>query len=170
MQAKPMDWAEMPYFLAVAREGSLRLAAESLGVSHGTVDRHIHSLEAACKTCLFQRTTQGMVLTTAGEALVPAATKAETLIMGARNTLPSMTASAAGRVRFAMPSWIAYPIIAPRVRKFRALYPDIDLEIMVIDPEAARHGITLAEGSEAQLTDVRSQPLAAAPPSLTIEG
>ena len=32
MQAKPMDWAEMPYFLAVAREGSLRLAAESLGV------------------------------------------------------------------------------------------------------------------------------------------
>ena len=131
MQAKPMDWGEMPYFLAVAREGSLRLAAESLGVSHGTVDRHIHSLEAACKTCLFQRTTQGMVLTTAGEALVPAATEAETLIMGARNTLPSMTASAAGRVRFAMPSWIAYPIIAPRVHKFRELYPDIDLEIMV---------------------------------------
>jgi len=131
MHASPMDWTEMPYFLAVARNGSLRLAAESLGVSHGTVDRHIQSLEVASKCQLFVRSPNGMVLTASGEALLPAAEQAETMIIGARNTLASIDTSASGRVRFAMPSWIAYPIIAPRIRRFRALYPDIDLEIMI---------------------------------------
>lgn len=131
MHASPMDWTEMPYFLAVARNGSLRLAAESLGVSHGTVDRHIQSLEVACKSQLFLRSPNGMALTASGEALLPAAEQAETMILGARNTLPSIDASASGRVRFAMPSWIAYPVIAPRIRQFRALHPDIDLEIMI---------------------------------------
>ena len=131
MKSKPMDWTEMPYFLAVARHGSLRLAADSLNVSHGTVDRHINSLEAALSTRLFQRTPHGMVLTASGEALLSPAEQAETLILGARTALPSIEGAASGRVRFAMPSWIAYPIIAPRVGKFRQKYPDIDLQIMV---------------------------------------
>ena len=131
MQSRPMDWTEMPYFLAVARHGSLRLAAESMGVSHGTVDRHINALEVACDTRLFQRTSSGMILTTCGEALRPAAEEAEALILGARQSLPSMQDALSGRVRFAMPSWIAYPIIAPRIHAFRELYPGIDLEIMV---------------------------------------
>ena len=41
MSVRRMDWAEFPYFLAVARTGSLRAAAEQTGGTHATVDRHI---------------------------------------------------------------------------------------------------------------------------------
>ena len=54
MQA--IDWEMMPYFLAVARGGSLRSGADLLGANHGTVDRHIKSLEASYGIQLFQRT------------------------------------------------------------------------------------------------------------------
>ncbi len=131
MPSSAMDWTEMPYFLAVARQGSLRLAAESMGVSHGTVDRHINSMETACGARLFQRTSQGMVLTPTGEALLPNAEQAETLILSARKSLPSMEDAAKGRVRLAMPSWIAYLVVAPRIARFRAAFPDIDLEITI---------------------------------------
>jgi DNA-binding transcriptional LysR family regulator len=40
-----MDWDDVRYFLAVARGGSVRAAAEGLGVNHSTVLRRIAQLE-----------------------------------------------------------------------------------------------------------------------------
>lgn len=40
-----MDWDDIRYFLAVAREGSVRAAAERLEVNHSTVLRRIAQLE-----------------------------------------------------------------------------------------------------------------------------
>ena len=35
------DWEHIPYFLAAARSGSLRTAAEALGTTHATVGRQV---------------------------------------------------------------------------------------------------------------------------------
>ncbi|WP_152971005.1 helix-turn-helix domain-containing protein, partial [Rhizobium ecuadorense] len=40
-----IDWDDIRYFLAVARGGSVRAAAEGLGVYHSTVLRRIAQLE-----------------------------------------------------------------------------------------------------------------------------
>ena len=40
-----IDWDDVRYFLAVARGGSVRAAAERLGVNHTTVLRRIAQLE-----------------------------------------------------------------------------------------------------------------------------
>ncbi|TIU33923.1 MAG: LysR family transcriptional regulator, partial [Mesorhizobium sp.] len=40
-----IDWDDVRYFLAVARAGSVRAAAERLGVNHSTVLRRIAQLE-----------------------------------------------------------------------------------------------------------------------------
>ena len=40
-----IDWDDVRYFLAVARGGSVRAAAERLGVNHSTVLRRIAQLE-----------------------------------------------------------------------------------------------------------------------------
>ena len=42
-----IDWDDVRYFLAVARGGSVRAAAERLGVNHATVLRRIAQLEDA---------------------------------------------------------------------------------------------------------------------------
>ena len=48
-----IDWDDVRYFLAIARGGSVRAAAERLGVNHSTVLRRIAQLEngSGC-TCL----------------------------------------------------------------------------------------------------------------------
>ena len=40
-----IDWDDIRYFLAVARGGSVRAAAERLGVNHSTALRRIAQLE-----------------------------------------------------------------------------------------------------------------------------
>ena len=68
-----LDWNLVRSFAAVAKAGSLAQAADSLGVSHPTITRHIHALETAVNTPLFDRTHAGLTLNPAGQQLVPIA-------------------------------------------------------------------------------------------------
>ena len=81
------DWEQMPYFLAVARMGSLRAAAEELNATHGTVNRRVRALETALGVQLFARTRSGLQPTRAGRSLLPIAEEAEVLFLGARRHL-----------------------------------------------------------------------------------
>ena len=136
-----MNWAELPYFLAVARKGSLRSAADSLGATHATVDRHLKSLEASFSVRLFDRTRTGLALTEAGEALVPLAEEAEMAVIAARRRLSGLDREAAGVVRVSVPPAMAYDLLVPIFAAFAQAYPDIELDISVTDrfEDIARH-------------------------------
>ena len=58
------------YFLEVARQGSLRKAAEVLHVSASAIDRQILRAEGLFQTALFERLPTGLKLTAAGELLL----------------------------------------------------------------------------------------------------
>lgn len=65
-----MEWLNyhhLRYFWAVAREGSLRRAAEKLNVSPPSVSAQIRELEEALGEKLFRRSGRGNVLTDAGQ-------------------------------------------------------------------------------------------------------
>lgn len=128
-----LDWEQMPYFLAVARTGSLRAAGEQLNATHGTVNRHIQALETSYGVQLFLRTRSGLQLTNAGRSLVPIAEDAETLFLGARRRLQGLDREEAGIVRFSLTGVMAYDIVSPILVKFFEEYPEIDLEISVSD-------------------------------------
>lgn len=61
-----LNYGHLQYFWAVAREGHLTRAAESLHVSQSAVSAQIRRLEAALGRRLFERVGRRMVLTTAG--------------------------------------------------------------------------------------------------------
>lgn len=128
-----LDWEQMPYFLAVARTGSLRAAGEKLNATHGTVNRHIQALESSYGVKLFLRTRSGLQLTNAGRSLVPIAQDAETLFLGARRRLQGLDHEESGIVRFSLTGVMAYDIVSPILVKFFQEYPEIDLEISVSD-------------------------------------
>lgn len=128
-----MDWEQMPYFLAVARSGSLRAAGEQLNATHGTVNRHISALETAYGVKLFRRTRAGLELTNAGRSLVPIAEDAETLFLGARRRLQGLDHQESGVVRFSLTGVMAYEIVAPILTRFFEEYPEIDLDLRVSD-------------------------------------
>lgn len=128
-----MDWQHMPYFLAVARTGSLRAAGELLNAMHGTVNRHISALETAYGVKLFRRSQAGLELTKAGRSLVPVAEDAEKLFLGARRRLQGLDREEAGSVRFSLTGTMAYEIVAPILTRFFDECPEIDLDIRVSD-------------------------------------
>lgn len=64
-----MDWLNyhhLRYFWSVAREGSLKKAAESLGISQPSISAQIHLLEEAMGAELFRKSGRSMILTDTG--------------------------------------------------------------------------------------------------------
>jgi DNA-binding transcriptional LysR family regulator len=70
-----MELYQLRSFAAVAELGHLTRAAERLHVSQPAVSAQIKALEDELGVTLFQRVSSGMVLTTAGRQLLPAAEK-----------------------------------------------------------------------------------------------
>jgi DNA-binding transcriptional LysR family regulator len=61
-----VDWAKLQSFVAVAEHGSLSAAARATGASQPTLSRHIAALEEDLELRLFDRTSEGLVLTPSG--------------------------------------------------------------------------------------------------------
>lgn len=68
-----MDINQIKSFVTVAHQGNLTQAAEKLFLSQPAVSGQIKSLENELDTPLFKRTAGGMILTRAGEILLPEA-------------------------------------------------------------------------------------------------
>ena len=62
--------APLEVFAAIAQHGSLRAAAEALGIKPSTVSHQLRNLEEQLGTALFIRSTRAISLTEAGRALI----------------------------------------------------------------------------------------------------
>src|SRR5688572_17831752 len=65
-----MNYHHLRYFWTVAREGSLRQAAERLNVSAPSISAQIRELEEALETRLFRRSGRSNVLTETGQMVL----------------------------------------------------------------------------------------------------
>lgn len=79
-----MEIYQLRTFVAVAQQGHLTQAAEILHLSQPAVTAQIKALEEELGVPLFERTAGGVVLTKAGQLLLP---EAEKIIAGARGML-----------------------------------------------------------------------------------
>ena len=126
-----MDWKSLPAFLAVARQGSLRAAAEQLGGTHATLRRQVEALETQLGVQLFRRGADGLHLTAAGRTLLPQALAAEASLLQGFNAVQGLDREASGRIRLSADPMTAHFLLAPVLADFSALYPDIDIELQL---------------------------------------
>lgn len=124
-----MDWKSLPAFLAVARAGSLRAAAEQTGGTHATVRRQIEALESQLGVHLFRRSASGLELSAAGRKLLPQALEAETVLRQGFNAVRGLDSEASGRIRLSADPMTAHFLLAPVLAEFQSLYPDIHIEL-----------------------------------------
>lgn len=124
-----IDWKLLPYFLAVARHGSLRGGAEEMGATHATVRRHIEALEYNYGVRLFDRARDGLTLTAAGRTLLPDALEAEQTIIRGRDGIRGLDREAKGKIKISIDPMTAHLQLAPALAEFSTLYPDIDFEM-----------------------------------------
>lgn len=79
-----MEYADLRILEAVARHGSMNRAATELHMVQSNVTARIRALEDQVGTELFQRTSRGVVLTAAGQRLLPYASRVGALLKEAR--------------------------------------------------------------------------------------
>ena len=124
-----MDWEAVRIFLACARAGSLRGAAETLGVNHATVTRRLRSLEVELGARLFDRTTHGLAPTIAGRELIAPAERMEAEAMLISRRVAGLDAQPAGPVRVTLPPVLAQHLLAPDLAAFSEAFPEIELQL-----------------------------------------
>lgn len=94
-----MELYQLRGFVAVAEAGHLTRAAEKLHVSQPAVSAQIKALEDELDLVLFDRTSSGMVLTSAGERLLVDAEKVLSAAQALRNVAKALKGELTGKVR-----------------------------------------------------------------------
>lgn len=126
-----VSWDAIRIFLAIARAGTLRGAAEALAVNHATVARALDILEANLETRLFDRGRLGLKLTQAGEDLIGTAERMEVEAQTIQRQVLGRDAEPSGRVRISIPPLLAYKFLAKDFASFVRTYPEIDLDVSI---------------------------------------
>ncbi|WP_299193522.1 LysR family transcriptional regulator [uncultured Erythrobacter sp.] len=122
------DWDDYRLILALARSGTLRTAAASLGLTHTTVSRRLAAIEARCGK-LFEKQPGGYLPTALGEALIDVAQRMEELVLaGARHQRAADT-GLSGAINVSLPEPIAQYLLTEDLFEFAAAHPDIELKI-----------------------------------------
>lgn len=125
-----LDWNNLRYFLAVAREGGLTPAAARLGTSASTVSRRLDAMEAELGVRLFLRQQRGYLLTDAGSALFEHVAEVERAIATVERS-SAAAAEIAGEVKLAVPESLAHYLIIPALPAFQARHPQLRVELLV---------------------------------------
>lgn len=125
-----MDWDDIRYFLAVSRTGSIRGAANKLGVNHSTVSRRIAQLEEKLAVRLFEKLPTGYVITPAGEEIFDLAEHMEEQANALERRVYGRDTSLTGKLRVTLPQPLATHLIMPDLVSFARCNPDIELEIV----------------------------------------
>ena len=126
-----IDWNDLPYFLAVAKSGTLMGASKQLNVNHSTVFRRINALEDKLGTRLFERMAEGYVLTEIGHAVLQHAEVVENSIHSLERAVAGNDFELSGEIRITAPFSLAEHVLVPCIAKFRLKHPGITINIIV---------------------------------------
>ncbi len=124
------EWSDFRIFLAVAREGTLGAGARRLGLTQPTMGRRLKALEAALGTVLFQRTTDGFVLTDEGRLLLPHAERMEEEAIAVERGLAGSRNELDGLIRISSSDWFGVHVLSPLLAEFSRRHPKVVIELL----------------------------------------
>jgi DNA-binding transcriptional LysR family regulator len=146
-----VNWNNLQIFLSIARHGSLARAARAHRLDPTTLGRRIAALEAEAGQTLFERSSEGYVPTAYGRSLLP---HAEAMEQAARRVDAAMADAheLRGLVRVSVSEGFGTWFIAPRLPRFFARHPEIELDLV------ASSGLLNPSKREADLAILLGQP------------
>lgn len=120
-----MTLGRLRTFVAVARAGSIRGAAEALSVSEPSVSAAVATLERELGLELLEPSGRGIRLTAAGEELASRAAEALGLLEQGAEAARQAANAGAGRLRLAAVTTAGEHVVPTLLRAFRTAHPDI---------------------------------------------
>jgi len=133
-------------FLRVVEQGSFTKAAEDLGLSRSGISKQIQQLEKNLNTRLLTRTTRSISPTEVGQLVYQSATRIKEELNGIDDLVHEYQDSARGTLKIAAPKNFGRLHIAPHLKQFNALYPDINVILSLGDQfvDIVKDGIDIA--------------------------
>ena len=128
-----LDWDKLKVFRAVAELGSMNAAAGRLGESPPTVSRKIDELERTLNALLLERSPRGVRLTNAGKKVIRYADAMADAADGIKADVSDYGEPIGGTVTLATGDGLGAHWIAPRLPKFHANNPKIELRLHVVN-------------------------------------
>lgn len=124
-----MNWDDLRFFLALAREGTVSGAGRALNVKHTTVARRIAALEEQLGSRLFDRLPSGYAMTQVAENLYPHALAMEETAQAAGREVFGMDTQLRGILKLTASFDVFTRLVTPKLHLFTEQYPNIDLEL-----------------------------------------
>jgi DNA-binding transcriptional LysR family regulator len=125
-----MRLSQIHHFVAVVQTGSLRAAAQALGVSQPAITKSIRRLEEALHVRLLQRNARGAALTPAGRAFLARARVIQGELRKAEEDLESLRGGARGTVGFGVAPAACMLIVPDAMLQFRRRHPRAAVRIV----------------------------------------
>src|ERR1700736_6339464 len=117
-------------FEGVAKHSSFTAAANALLISQSALSRHVIALEKLIGTQLFERKPHALVLTKAGQHLLPAVMKSFDRLEYALDDIRNDGSTTLRPLRVQMPPSFAVHLAVPILREFRRANHEVEIDLV----------------------------------------
>ncbi|KAB1074739.1 LysR family transcriptional regulator [Methylobacterium planeticum] len=124
-------WDDFRLVKAIADRGGLTAAAEHLGINHSTAFRRLAAIEAGLDARLFERHRSGYVPTSAGTAMLAAASRMDEDVARFTREVAGQAQTPAGELRITTAASFVSGVLVPMLGRFAQAYPLIRLDVIV---------------------------------------
>ncbi len=128
---------QLIYFIKAAEFKHFALAAKSLNISPTALSKQIKVLEQQLAMQLFVRTTRQVFLTEFGELLYKRCKKIHQEMLQLNQFIENKKGKPQGQLKVLVSTILAQSFVLKNLNNFRAKYPDVELELIFTEDDAA---------------------------------
>lgn len=132
-----MDIDSLLAFVSTIKEQSFSKAAIKLNLTQPAITKRIQNLESQLNVKLFERLQREIILTEAGEALLPHALNVLHEIDNAKLAIRNINTSISGQLRIVASHHIGLHRLPLILKNFSKRFPEVDLKLNFLDSESA---------------------------------
>ncbi|MGO0121665.1 selenium metabolism-associated LysR family transcriptional regulator [Desulfothermobacter acidiphilus] len=134
-----LSWLQT--FVLVAEKRSFSIAARELDLTQPAVSKHIAMLEAYLETKLIDRDQRQLVLTEAGEILLPYARSVIQTLNEAEKAVKTHAEQIKGAFDIGASTIPGHYVLPQLIRRFREKYPQVRINLQIADTEKVQQQV-----------------------------
>jgi len=136
-----MDVRDLQVFLSVSKHLNYTRAGEEINLSQPSVSVRIHQLESELRVKLFEQLGKKVVLTDAGQLLVPYANRVIAAVDDAHHAIDELQGLERGSLRIGASTTPGMYLVPQVVARFKRSHPKIDIHLRIKDTREVEDGV-----------------------------
>ena len=124
-----MELRQLEHFVAIVEDGSFTKAARRLNYVQSALSVSVQTLERELRVRLLDRTTHRVALTTAGEALLPAARRTLAAAEETRDIAAAVRGVLRGTLRVGIMQSFGFADVPGLLGRFHRQHPGVEIEV-----------------------------------------